>query len=410
MTKRILFVSHDASRTGAPIMFLNFLKWLRVNTNYEACILLLRGGELVSEFENIFETFVWEPALKPLSLKKRVFNFIKRTLNIETNYKKNILYKIRQKKPDIAYLNTVVSNGFIPYLKNIGINKVISHVHENELSINIHYKKYLESSFLMEINLYIAVSISTKKNLETQWKIPSKKINLIYECVDNKKFKNPTVQKNKIREELGIDENDFVIGGAGTLTWRKGIDLFILLAAEIYKRKQSCSIKMIWLGGYDENFKISANYEMHRLGISDMIQFVGMKNDPENYFQLFDVFALTSREDPFPLVAIEVASNAIPIVCFAEAGGIPEMIISGGGEIVPYSDVFEMANSIMNLREDYQLLVKRKKEIIEIAKKFDVNIVAPSICEVIDKVINDENKYLYNDSNISGELVLKANN
>ena len=52
----ILFVSHDASRTGAPIALLTFLRWLRANTDYRFEVLLGCGGPLEPAFEALAPT------------------------------------------------------------------------------------------------------------------------------------------------------------------------------------------------------------------------------------------------------------------------------------------------------------------------------------------------------------------
>ncbi|WP_096896367.1 hypothetical protein [Candidatus Scalindua japonica] len=51
MPKKILFISHDASRTGAPIILLNFLRWFQDNTNIPFRIILREDGELKPEFQ-----------------------------------------------------------------------------------------------------------------------------------------------------------------------------------------------------------------------------------------------------------------------------------------------------------------------------------------------------------------------
>src|SRR5262245_66680980 len=50
---KILFVGHDATRTGAPFVLLHLLRWLKANTNVGFHLLLLRGGELEPEFAEV---------------------------------------------------------------------------------------------------------------------------------------------------------------------------------------------------------------------------------------------------------------------------------------------------------------------------------------------------------------------
>jgi glycosyltransferase involved in cell wall biosynthesis len=60
----------------------------------------------------------------------------------------------------------------------------------------------------------------------------------------------------------------------------------------------------------------------------------------------YDVFALTSREDCFPLVCLTAAELGTPVVCF-DTGGIPEMLARcDGGRTVPYPDVVAMADAV----------------------------------------------------------------
>ena len=56
-TSKVLFVSHDASRTGAPILLLNFLKWLKENTEISFITLLKQGGVLEPEFRTFWIWF-----------------------------------------------------------------------------------------------------------------------------------------------------------------------------------------------------------------------------------------------------------------------------------------------------------------------------------------------------------------
>ena len=50
--RRILFVTRDASRTGAPFLLLYLLRWLRENTKLDFHVVVGRTGPLDSEFAN----------------------------------------------------------------------------------------------------------------------------------------------------------------------------------------------------------------------------------------------------------------------------------------------------------------------------------------------------------------------
>ena len=58
MPKKVLFISHDALRTGAPLFLLNLLKWFGTNSELTFRILLKNGGDLESEFQALAKRFV----------------------------------------------------------------------------------------------------------------------------------------------------------------------------------------------------------------------------------------------------------------------------------------------------------------------------------------------------------------
>jgi glycosyltransferase involved in cell wall biosynthesis len=64
-----------------------------------------------------------------------------------------------------------------------------------------------------------------------------------------------------------------------------------------------------------------------------------------------DALALTSREDPFPLVMLEAAAHGVPTVCFADSGGGVEFVGSDAGLVAPYLDVAGFAEGILKLHE-----------------------------------------------------------
>ncbi len=67
-----------------------------------------------------------------------------------------------------------------------------------------------------------------------------------------------------------------------------------------------------------------------------------------DHLRLADAFVLPSREDAFPLVALEAASAELPVVCF-DSGGIPALIGDRAGIVVPFPDLEAMASALVDL-------------------------------------------------------------
>lgn len=382
MKKKVLFVSHDATPTGAPIVLLHLLRWFKKNSDLQIHILLLAKGSLQTEFEAVAKTYLWKGNYKP-SITER----IKKRLNVGSQYNDEqveILRQIAKINPDLIYLNTVVSTSIISALFSVVSCPFICHVHENEYTLSFYYPNALTAEIVKRVSHFIAVSESTKENLMRLTGIAAEKISICYEFVPTHLFSQPSLDREAVKKGLGLS-NEFVVGGAGLPIWRKGIDLFLQVAVELKKRCGTLEIKMMWVGSIDHAFECAFNYEKERLGIEDMVILTGQQKIPQNYFQLFDVFALTSREDPFPLVCLEAASLAKPVFCFENSGGMVEFLKEEQELIVPYADVVEMAERIIRLKDDESKRTMLGRKMLKYVANYDVDVCAPIIHSTIKK-------------------------
>jgi len=275
-----------------------------------------------------------------------------------------------------------VSTKIIPELLPLVSCPFICHVHENEYTLSFYYPNALNDDTKKFITHYIAVSESTKENLVQNAGIPEEKISICYEFVETKKFSQPSVEKEIIKRSLGLS-NEFIVGGSGLPIWRKGIDLFLRLATELKNLNKRNDIKLMWVGSIDHSFKSSYEYEKGRLGIENDIILTGPQEEPQNYFQLFDVFTLTSREDPFPLVCLEAASLGKPILCFDKSGGMVEFLKDQKELIIPYGDVRTMALKIIELKSDIEERRRLAPIMKNNAENYDVEKCAPIIYQMI---------------------------
>lgn len=153
-----------------------------------------------------------------------------------------------------------------------------------------------------------------------------------------------------MRSSLNIPVTSFVVLGCGTGEWRKGIDLFIEVAKKVYDLNKTYDIFFIWVGTIINDKRIKDPVEIvHHYGLDNKIFFPGFLDDPSPYFLAADLFLLPSREDPFPLVALEACNYELPVVCFENSGGMPSFIKSGPGFTVPYQDTDAMAEKVIEL-------------------------------------------------------------
>lgn len=385
--KKVLFVVHDASRTGAPIVLLHLLEWIKANTDVKITCLILKSGEMDGYFSALADVVFWNEETYQTKLPLRLMSRLHKIVYDEPIYQK-FPKKLAEQPFDLIYINTVAATSVIPLLKRTYNCPVICHIHENSFTINNHYSDSLTTEIKSCIDRFIAVSDSTKDNLTAGQNISADKITVCRPFISVKQIREVSASVEATKKDLGIT-NEFVAGGSGLTTWRKGIDWFIRLAFELNRLDPDNRIKLIWVGQESREFKNQKNYELRRLGIEDRVIFTGSLKNPQNVFQIFDVFTLTSREDPFPLVCLEAASLNKPILCFDKSGGMPELVAEGAGKVIQYGDVAAMAAAIVHLAKHRSELIPLGAKAKELVTRFDVDAIAPRIFGIMQTVVKE---------------------
>lgn len=386
MPDQILFLGHNAGRTGAPIVFLNFLRWFKEQDIIPFQILLREGGSLASEYQALAPVTILNQGLLGF-LARRLTQFGFHSVIERVNH---VILKRRYTQCGIGliYSNTVTNGSFLDALSFLHC-PVISHVHE--LDNWIRYRIGMKSFGLTQkhTDYYIAVSDAVKQNLIQNYHIASNQVGLIYEFVDTSlsNLIDISSSRKRICQQFNIPSNAFIVGGSGTTDWRKGPDLFILVAQSIYKYAPHIPVFFLWIGGENKGRRfLPLRHAINQSGLGERIQFLGIMPNPLDYFAAMDIFALTSREDPFPLVMLEAASLGKPILAFDVSGGAKEFIENDCGVVVPYQDVNAMSKAAVELLSDsnlrYQLGQQARHKV---QTHYDLSTIAPQIAEVIKR-------------------------
>ncbi len=138
-----------------------------------------------------------------------------------------------------------------------------------------------------------------------------------------------------------------VIGAVGRVEPQKGFDLLIHAMREI----SDATLVLVGDGGERRPLEALA----HRLGVANRVVWTGWSEDPRTYLTSFDVFALPSRFEGFPLVALEALLARTAVVA-TDVGSVAEAVRDGEtGLLVPAEDPAALADSIRQLLRDQDL-------------------------------------------------------
>ena len=374
--QKVLFISHDARPHGAQILLLHLLKWMKANTDIPFQVLLKEGGSLRPEFEALAPVMVWnEGGSGPNRANGTPLEAHLKRANI-----------------GLIYSNTITNGGVINSLAGLNC-PVICHVHELEYCLNYQTEQDNNKHIRKLASHYIAVSRAVKQSLRQNLKIRENQIDVVYEFIPTGNgLHRQTNARDRIRRKLKIPSDASVVGGCGTTDWRKGPDLFVQLARLVRERRAGKEVHFVWVGGHSDGPRFAALWhDVKRMNLEDYVHFTGEVTNPLEYFSTFDVFCLTSREDPYPLVNLEVASLGTPIVCFDNSGGAKEFVEEDCGFVVPYLDLEAMAERVSELLSSTELRGRMgERAASKVRERHDLEDTAPQILRIIRGFLSPE--------------------
>ena len=198
-----------------------------------------------------------------------------------------------------------------------------------------------------------------------------------------------------IRRELGLEEEDFLVLGAGFAHIRKGFDLFLQLARKVLALRGD--VHFAWVGDIQFMLKTYLGPEMAQAAATGNFHHIPFTNRIADYFSAADVLALTSREDPYPTVVMEALACGVPCVAFDEAGGIPELLRrEKAGRVAKLADVDDFLAQLASLLDHEKLDRLRPRLAAMAERKFDfsdyverlLRLAQPALRKVSVAVIN----------------------
>lgn len=178
------------------------------------------------------------------------------------------------------------------------------------------------------------------------WKQPDGKIQRIPNGIDVARF-----EKKPQRGALpGFKKNsgEFVVGTLAGLRAVKNLPRLVRACAAAGE-----NVRLVIVGEGPEKEAIES--EAAKQGISDRLLMPGFQADPARYVGLFDIFALSSDSEQFPISLIEAMATGLPVVA-TDVGDVRDMVSqANAGFIKPVSDEKGLAEAITTLVQHDQL-------------------------------------------------------
>lgn len=369
---RAIITSHDASRTGAPLIALHIARELKNTYGVECFLILARGGPLEDEFEKVGTVINFDRLREEDGIK---------------NFAPHILALLKPART-IAFVNSIECADILRLLVSMGI-PCYSLIHE----FTERYNKYNVKSVLEHSRLVVFPSELVKRDAVVHHSELSDKARdalVIPQGLNDPSFLQGCRERDRaeVCKELGISEDCTIVLGVGQIQSRKGADLFVVAAQQFIRRDPDRKIAFVWVGDSDRSGVLYEDWihsDIYRADLQEKVFIVGQREDTRRYFHASDIFLHLARLDPFPCVVLEAMAARLPVVLFDEVIGSTEVVGNDAGIIVPFLDMLGVHDALTTLVADTELrstMGKRGRERIERSFSFSryVDTLLTHVC------------------------------
>lgn len=297
---KVLCITHQETRTGAPRVLLDILHRL-----LEACpevalsVVSLESGVTTSEFRAIAkEHIAWIPG-------------------------RNVEEFVVSAQPDVVIVNSSCAHVWAHAAANAGIRSVYL-IHEPPFYVERLWQEMAREYTPADSDSIFVVQSEVIDFLATVMPAHRDKLRNIHFSTDRPHAiaRSSERSPSSIRRELDCGEGPLflAIGDAGDVdsASRKGLDRFVDVA-RTYRSSVGGSAVFTWLGRVtnDSDLEKQAN------------EFIATPGELENVFPWLaacDALLVCSRADPLPLVAIEAMALGKPVFAFRGSGELDKLL------------------------------------------------------------------------------------
>ena len=200
----------------------------------------------------------------------------------------------------------------------------------------------------------------------------------VYSGMETKPFLDPPVARAEVRRQLGLRENDIVIGAIARLFYLKGHDDLLELAPEL--RRRFADVRFLWVG--DGLLREQFEERMKQMGLRERFVLTGLV-PPGRIPELtgaMDILVHPSRREGLARALPQGSLAGKPVVTYDVDGNREALIEGKTGFAVPAFDKQRLAAAIEKLLADPALRQRMGDAGREFAlSRFDAQVMVQAL-------------------------------
>ena len=200
--------------------------------------------------------------------------------------------------------------------------------------------------------------------------------------VDTELFRKKNRDLEDKRNELGLNESDFVILSVGELIRRKNHAVVLEALGEMKKTGQLENTQFIICGqGILEEALKKRTVE---LGIAEHVRFLGYRKDINEIYSVSDLFVFPSLQEGLPVAVMEAMASGTPVICSNIRGNNDLIENNRNGEFAD-NDPESVKRAIIRMRGDRYLREKYAEAAAVTVKQFDISVAEERLREIYSR-------------------------
>lgn len=305
--KTILHVIDTTGPGGAETVFIQLADHLR-QRGYRSLVLIRGPGWVEQELRR--------RGLEPIILEaKGSFN---------RAFLAGLIGLIRREKVDLIQSHLLGSNVYCALAGLLTRRPVVATFHGAvDINPNERFRRLKYGLLNAGVKQFIAVSRGLQDFIAEAGLLNLHKTRVIYNGIDiDRYYRRPS---QPIRQQLGLDQQAFLVGSLGNVRPAKAYDILIRAAAETADH-----LHFVIAGDIKQRLMPPLQALMEELGVQQRVHFIGYCDDSADFLGQMDAFLLCSRSEGFSISTIEAMASGLPVLA-TRCGG-PEEILSNGND------------------------------------------------------------------------------
>ena len=318
---RLGFLCDYLAIGGQERICLNLLSGLD-RSQFDPYVYAFRGGALVPEFQKLNVPLLIGSDRDPLEAQIQWTDLDKEE---KATYRDTLASALKRDQIDAALV--FAWRDGIPAAQRAGVRVLIEKLDGPGLLAKIADKSPFDR--------VVCESATLRKDLLSrlgELGLEEERIELIYPGIDVTHFDPTRFNRAEERMRLGLSNEDLIVGTVSRLIPDKNIGLLIKAFAQVNPANCPGTPKLLILGP-DGGAKGDLEALVHKLELSDRVQFLPPTQDVATVLSVLDVFGMTSLREGLPTALLEAMAMGLPILTTG-TGSIPE-VMNGNGFLLP---------------------------------------------------------------------------